>query len=398
MTPSHAAAAADRPYAGLSVLDLSQGVAGPYCGTLFALDGADVIKVEPPAGDWCRGLGRTIAGTGALAIASNLGKRSIVIDAGKPRGRELVRTLATRADVLIESFRPGVVEKLGVDYRSVSAANPRIVYCSITAFGERGPWARKAGTDSVLQAYTGMTHVNRDAGGAPRRLGLLVPDTITALYAAQRVQAALYARERSGHGAQVQVSLAECCAAFQSAPILDAALFAEPPPPNNVPAGVFRTADGWLSLLALNDAMWPSLCRALGRDDWLADERLARHADRAAIAAQINASVAEQLLTAPTAAWIDRLERHDVLCAEALDYRGFREHPQTRHMGWFAPLTQPSLAPVFMPGLPGARGDAPLPPAPRSGEHTHAVLAALGLTDDEIAALEQAGVVRQEQD
>jgi len=384
------------PYAGLKVLDLSQGVAGPYCASMLALSGADVIKVEPPAGDWCRDLGRGRDGLGALAVASNLGKRSIVVDAARPEGRALLLAMAKRADVLIENFRPGVIARLGLEDAVIRPDNPRLVYASITGFGDSGPWARKAGTDSVLQAYTGMTMVNRGPDGAPRRFGLLVPDTVTALYALQAVQAALFARERTGAGRHIQVSLAQCCAAFQCAPIVDDALFpGEAAPPNNVPAGVFATADGFVALLALTDAMWTSVCRALGEEEWLARPEYATHPQRAARCDEINRAVAGRLRAEATQAWLERFERHDVLCAEVLDYARFREHPQTRHMGWFASVAQPPYGPLEVPELPGRDRAAPLPPAPRLGEHTRAILAGFGHTPEAVAALEQAGVVVQ---
>jgi crotonobetainyl-CoA:carnitine CoA-transferase CaiB-like acyl-CoA transferase len=395
MTTGEGETAAELPYAGLTVLDLSQGVAGPYCGSILALQGADVIKVEPPAGDWCRSLGRARDGLGALAIAANLGKRSLAVDATRADGRALLLDLAIRADVLLESFRPGVVAKLGLDYASMSARNPALVYASITAYGDSGPWARKAGTDSVLQAHTGMTVMNRDGSGAPRRVGLLVPDTVTALYAVQAIQAALYARLRSGRGRHVRLSLAECCAAFQTAPMLDATLFPGATPPNNVPAGVFRTADGFVVLLALHDAMWVGVCKALGRQDWLDDPANATHAQRAARCDAINAEVATQLAGRSSAAWVEVFERHDVLCAEVLDYAGFRAHAQTRHMGWFGALDQPPYERVDIPRLPAIAQGGPIPRAPRAGEHTREVLRAFGRDADAIAALERDGIVRQ---
>ena len=395
MTTGDGNAAANLPYSGLTVLDLSQGVAGPYCCTILALQGANVIKVEPSAGDWCRALGRGRDGLGALAIAANLGKRSIAIDATRAEGRTVLLDLAARADVLVESFRPGVITRLGLDYAAVRTRNPALVYASITAFGDSGPWARKAGTDSVLQAHTGMTVMNRDGGGAPRRIGLLVPDTVTALYAVQAIQAALYARFRSGQGRHVRLSLAECCAAFQTAPMLDATLFPGATPPNNVPAGVFRTADGFVVLLALHDAMWVGVCKALDRQDWLDDPANATHAQRAARCDQINAAVATLLAGRSSAAWVEVFERYDVLCAEVLDYAGFRDHAQTRHMGWFGALDQPPYECVELPRLPGIAQGGPVPRAPRAGEHTRAILAESGRTEGAIADLERTGVVVQ---
>src|SRR5471032_1127570 len=207
----------ERPYAGLNVLDMSQGIAGPYCAALLGQHGANVIKIEPPAGDWIRPLGGGKDGMSALAIANNLGKRSICIDAARSEGRAVILKMAERADVFVENFRPGVMAKLGLDYAAMVAVDPDLIYLSITGFGDSGPDSHKPATDSVVQAMSGMAVTNKDAAGEPRRIGLFVPDTITALYAAQCVGAALYARDRQPArdpgGRHIRLSLAECCAA-----------------------------------------------------------------------------------------------------------------------------------------------------------------------------------------
>ena len=385
-----------QPYEGLSVLDMSQGVAGPGCGAFFRLNGADVIKVEPPEGDWIRVMGGGREGLTANAIVGNLGKRSICIDARKPEGRTVLLQLASRADVLIENFRPGVMAKLGLAYETIEKSNPGIVYVSITGFGDSGPWVQKAGTDSVLQAYTGMAMLNKEDSGRPKRLGMLVPDTISAIYAAQCAGAALFARTRSGRGRHVKVSLAECCAAFQSGPIVDEALFAGSyKPPVAVPAGVFSTADGFITLLTLRTDMWERLCRALGCEAWITDTRFATNELRGEHAAEINRLVAERLHTRTTAEWIAVLEGADVLCAEVQGYAQLRDHPQMRHMGYFGELDQPPYAALAAPYLPGTDRGRPLPCAPFAGQHSREILASLGRTPDEIAALEASGVVVQ---
>jgi crotonobetainyl-CoA:carnitine CoA-transferase CaiB-like acyl-CoA transferase len=245
-----------------------------------------VVKIEPPAGDWIRLTGGGKDGMSALAIVNNLGKRSICIDAARSEGRAVILKMAERADVFLENFRPGVMAKLGLDYGALAAINPHLVYLSITGFGDTGPNAHKPATDSVAQAMTGMAVANKDAASQPRRIGILVPDTITAPYAAQCAGAALYARDRqtnrSARARQILVSLAECCATFQARPIPDDFLFADQynKPPISVPAGVFATRDGHVVLATLRDAMWEGLCRALAREDWLAEPRYATRAAR----------------------------------------------------------------------------------------------------------------------
>lgn len=393
-------ATTEQPYAGLNVLDMSQGIAGPYCGALLGHHGASVIKVEPPAGDWIRHLGGGKEGMSALAVVNNLGKRSLCIDAAKAEGRATILKMAQGADVFIENFRPGVMTKLGLDYAALAAVNPGLIYVSITGFGESGPEAHKPATDSVLQAMSGMAVINKDAAGQPRRIGIMVPDTSTAIYAAQCVGAALYARDkhaaRGGRGRQIRVSLAECCAAFQAGPILDDFLFAgQYKPPITIPAGVFTTADGYGVLAVLRDAMWEGLCRALGREDWLAEPRYASGALRGQYAEEINREVAQIMRSRDTRAWALLFEEHDVLFSPVLNYQQLRDDPQMLYMGYFGETEQPPYGKLPMPHVPGTARSGVLPAAPRCGEHSREILAEFGYGAADIAAMERAGLLIQ---
>ena len=383
-------------YAGLTVLDMSQGVAGPYCAGMLGLQGASVVKVEPPGGDWIRVMGGGEAGMTPLAVASNLGKRSLCVDARRAEGRAVIERLAARADVLVENFRPGVMAKLGLSAETLRARHPSLIYLSISGFGDEGPWAHKPGTDSVLQAYTGLAVLNRTEDGRPRRVGMLVPDTVSALYAVQAVGAALYARTRTGRGRHVQVSLAECCAAFQAAPIFEDALFAgRYKPPTAVPSGVYATLDGYVTLLVLRQDMWLRLCAALQRPQWIEDPRYKDNVARGQHAAALNAEIATMLASEPGAHWVQTLEAADVLCAHVQDYTQLRNHAQMRHMGTFGTVHQAPYEPLPMPYLPGTPRDRPIPPAPATGQHSREVLTELGYSAAAVASLEQAGVVTQ---
>jgi crotonobetainyl-CoA:carnitine CoA-transferase CaiB-like acyl-CoA transferase len=388
----------ERPYTGLNVLDLSQGIAGPYCAALLGQHGANVIKIEPPAGDWIRLLGGAKDGMSALAIVNNLGKRSICIDATQAQGRALILKMAQSADVLVENFRPGVMAKFGLEYAQLAAINPRLIYLSITGFGDSGPDSHKPATDSVLQAKTGMALANRDAAGRPRRIGIMVPDTATALYAAQCVSAELYARDRQPHrggrGRHLRVSLAECCAAFQAGPILDDFLFAgEFKPPITVPAGVFATRDGHVVLAALRGAMWQGLCRALAREDWLTEPRYATAALRGRASEEINREVAAIMGGRDTRDWTALFEQHDVLFAPVQDYAALRDDPQMLHMGYFAQTDQAPYGKLPVPHAPGSARTGVLPAAPRAGEHTREILGELGYGAEDIGAMERSGIV-----
>ncbi|MBE0626773.1 MAG: CoA transferase [Burkholderiales bacterium] len=386
------------PYAGLNILDLSQGIAGPYCAAQFAQRGASVIKVEPPAGDWIRLMGGGREGMSALAVVNNLGKRSICIDATLAEGRALILKLAQRADVLMENFRPGVMAKLGLDYAALAASHPRLIYLSISGFGDSGPYAHKPATDSVLQAMSGMAQLNRDAAGTPRRFGIMVPDTATALYAAQCVSAALYARDAKaaggGRGRHIRVSLAECCAAFQAGPILDDFLFAgQYKPPITVPAGVFATRDGHIVLATLREAMWQGLCRALAREDWLSEPRYASAELHQRAGEEINRAVAAIVAGRESGAWAALFEQHDVLYAQVQDYAALRADPQMRHMGYFGETEQQPYGKLPLPQAPGSARAQTLPAAPRAGEHTREILGELGLGAGEIDAMARTGLI-----
>jgi len=385
------------PYEGLRVLDLSQGIAGPYCAALLAQQGADVVKVEPPSGDWSRTIASAREGLSAHAITCNAGKRSIALDASKPRARELLLRLARQADVLVQNYRPGAIERMGLAYETLAGENPRLVYLSITGFGPDGPEAHKAGSDSVLQALTGIAYANRGADGVPRRVPFVLPDTATALYAAQALGAALYARERHGKGCHLRVSLLEACASFLGGSILEAALFPDAKVALTVPSGVFRTSDGWLTLVAVNDASFAAVLRALGLDAWLSDPRFTTMEARQRNAAAVNDEVARRLATDTTERWGERLAAHDALFAPVLDYGGLRSWPQALHAGVFLDFPQPPYGRVPLPRLPGFSRESSeknISPAPRIGEHTTEVLLELGLDSSQIAALAAAGTIR----
>lgn len=377
---------------------MSQGMAGPYCTALLAQHGAKVIKVEPPQGDWIRVMGGGKDGMTPLTIVNNLGKRSIVIDAAQSAGRALILRMAERADVFVENNRPGVMAKLGLDYDTLSAVNPRLVYLSISAFGESGPYAHKPGTDSVVQAMTGMALANHDASGLPRRIGIVVPDPISGMYAMQAVSAALYARDRqgSGRGRHIRTSLLECCLAFQASHILDDYLFAgQFKPPITVPSGIFATRDGYVVLVTLRDAMWEGLCRALGREDWLAEPRYASRPLRAVCSDEINREVAGILRSRDSAEWEALFEQHDVLAARVQGYAQLRDDPQIRHMGYFGETEQLPYGKLPLPRIPGSEATADLAAAPHSGQHSREILAEFGYSAEEIATFERAGLIKQ---
>lgn len=383
-----------KPYQGIKVLDLSQGIAGPSAAGILARQGAEVVKIEPFSGDWSRLMGGGSDGITPMSVSSNLGKKSVCIDATTKEGAALLLRMMRESDVVLESFRPGVMHKFGLDYDTVAAANQRIVYLSVSGFGQDGPSRNLPGADSVVQAMSGMMVMNRDAEGNPRRVGMLVVDAAAGVYAAQCVGAALFARERTGLGRYIDLTLLSVAAALQSVPVIDDFVHAGvPKPPVTVPSGTFRTSDGLVNLTALRDKMFFALARVIGHPEWENHPDYATNQLRLVHAAEINAQIQAALLNNDTRHWVERFQQEDVLCAPVLDYAAFRAHPQVLQQGIFHQIRQPGMGSIPVPALPGIDAADPAGAAPFLGEHTEEVLRSLGMQAQEIALLEERRVV-----
>ncbi len=366
---------------------------------MLGQQGAEVVKLEPPGGDWARKMGfAPVAGFTAPVLACNAGKRSLCLDLRKPDGVAAAKRLAQRADVVVQSFRPGVADRLGLGAAALCAADPRLVYVSISGFGAEGPLVDLPATDTVMQAMTGMMKVNGDEAGTPRRIGLHVADIATALYAAQMTTAALLRREREGVGDHVEVSLLQACAAFQSTAIVESALRAAagspaPSSASSAPSGMFQTADGFISLAIGNEAMFASLCEALGQTDWKTDARFVDMASRLAHAPVLNAAAAACLRRQPSAWWVERLRHHGVLHAEVLDYAQLADHPQSRQQGIFGTIELPGVGALPAARHPGADPVAVAAQVPGVGADNDAILMEAGFSAEEMAGLRTAGAL-----
>ena len=387
----------DPPYRGLRVLDISQGLAGPSCASMLGCQGAEVIKVEPPDGDWGRKIGWSREGMSGLFMAGNLAKRSIALDATRPEGRAMLARLARGMDIVVESFRPGVAARLGLGYEALSEADPRLVYVSVNGFGPDGPYEGRAGSDSVFQAMTGLMYINRDAQGTPRKVGVLAADICTGVYAAQAAGAALYRRATTGRGAHVEVSLLEATTAFQTMAVLeDEIVPGKTVQPVAVPVGTYPTADGYLNVAVLNDEMFARLARAAGRPEWASDPGLVTLAGRLKRREALDAALTSVFTTAPSAHWVRLLGEHDVLCGPVNTYAELRADPQVRHARILVELAQAPYGTVQMPRLPGMPAEVwqAMRAAPRLGEHSVEILQEAGLGDAEIQGLVENGTVK----
>jgi len=390
----------DAPFAGLKVVDLSQGIAGPYCAMLLAQHGANVIKVEGIGeGDWARTLGVRHGNHSAFSIIGNMGKRSLAVDLKSEAGKQVLWRVLKGADVFLEGFRPGVIKRLGFDYTAVSAREPRLLYLSISGFGQTGPLAERPAMDPVQQAYTGLMNENRGEDGIPHRVPVIVVDMSTALYAFQALAPALYARRDEAHGRYIDVSLMQAATNLQSIRLMASHLEGGTMKPGGAPGGVFQTADGWMSILALNDRDWKSLCAAMTMPELANDPRFATASSRLQNDAALYALMRPAIAALPSAVWSERLTAGRLMHERLNSYADFINQPHVRETGLIQWLTQAGVKqPVPVPTLPGTPPQpdgTPRATAPVPGQHTEAILAEHGFSAGEIAALLSQGTVAQ---
>lgn len=391
LTPTHEA-----PYRGLKVLDFGQGIASPYSAMLLGAYGADVIKVEPPEGDWSRYLGTTYGNHTALSAVYNRGKRSLCLDMKHKDGIAIAQRLAKEADVLIEGFRPGVAERLGLGYESLSQDNPGLVYLSVSGFGQSGPYSKRPGSDLVAQAFSGLVSVNVGTDGVPHRVGTTISDVVTGVYAFQAIATTLFARATVGTGRWIDVNLCQSTAALLGHKVAEFILEGGAPRALNVPAGTYQTQDGWMMVTLVNEPQYKRLCAAVGREDLASDPRFADFARRADAADALIRSCAV-LLTQPTDAWLTRLHAADIIAERILDPGEWLRNAHVEATKASVCQDTPGVGPVYTPRTPGiaSLSEDRLCPAPDVGQDSRAVLVEAGFAPAEIDRLLLSGAVRQ---
>jgi crotonobetainyl-CoA:carnitine CoA-transferase CaiB-like acyl-CoA transferase len=398
------------PLSGIRVIELAHIMAGPVCGLMLGDMGADVVKVERlPGGDGSRAfLPPDVRGESAAFMMLNRGKRGLALDLRSEGGRTLVRRLVSSADVIIENFRTGTMERMGLGYSELSTLNPRLVYCQITGYGRTGPLSHQGGFDLIAQGYSGLMSVTGEAPGrAPVKVGAPVTDITAGILAAFGVVSALFERERTGKGQRVDTSLFEAGITqtyWQSAIAL--ATGASPGPlgsahPLAAPYQAFPTIDGWVNVGASNEATWIGLTEALNVSELREDERFRTNARRMANLDELVRVLAPNFLERTTDSWLERLEDAGVPAGPVASVGEMLEHPQTRARDMVIEVEHKEIGtvrslgtPLKMSGSDPEAAQGKRPGAPTLGQHTREVMLELGFRDVEVDRLMATRVVR----
>lgn len=385
------------PLEPYTVIDLTRARSGPTCVRQLADMGARVIHVEAkgdPQGDFAR------HGFDYQNVHRN--KRSITLDLKQSKGVEILKQLVARADILVENYRPDVKHRLGIDYESLSRINPRLIYGSISGFGQTGPYRDRPGYDQIAQGLGGLMSVTGLPGQGPVRAGVPVADLAAGIFLAQGILVALLERERSGKGQWVHTSLLEAMVTMLDFQATRWLIGKEIPPqagndhPTGIPTGTFRTADGHINIAASGQTMFRRLCEALGTQALIDDPRFKTPPDRSKNRAALTEELQKTLVTRSSQHWVEALNAAGVPCGPILNIKEVFEDPQVGHLGLATKVTHPKLGELEVQNLPVTLSRTPgavRMPAPEPGQHTDEVLGELGYSSEDVMALRRAGVI-----
>ncbi len=390
---------------GLRVLDLSRILAGPYCTMSLGDLGADVIKVERPGtGDDTRTWGPPFAGgESAYYLCCNRNKKSIAIDLKSPSGIELVRELAKVSDVVVENFTPGLMKRFGLDFETLREDNPRLVYCSITAYGQDGPYRDRPGYDMVLSAVGGLMWITGPEGGEPCKVGVAITDVVTGIHASGAIMAALLRRERSGRGQHIDCSLLDIQVA-SLANIASNYLVAGKEAQrwgtaheSIIPYQVFNAKDRPVAIAVANQKLWKSFCVTIGRQEWIADPRFESNPKRVENRAELVAYISEIMAQKTCDEWVELLVGASIPCGPVNNMEGIFADPQVLHREMIVEVPHETIGTLRLGGVPIKYSETPasvrLPP-PLLGQHTDEILAdVLGYSQEQVDVLRRQGAI-----
>lgn len=388
--------AASAALKGIRVLDLTRVRSGPTCVRQFADWGADVIKVEAPVDN--AQLGGPRSGPDFQNLHRN--KRSLTLNLKSEAGIAAFRKLAKTADVIVENFRPGVKKRLGIDYDTLSADNPGLVYASISGFGQDGPLAARPGFDQIAQGMGGLMSITGQPGQGPMRVGIPIADLCAGLFAAQGILIALMERAQSGKGQWIQTSLLQAqvfMLDFQAARVLmdgDVPVQAGNNHPTSIPTGVFKTSDGHMNLAVAGQEIWKRFATAMGREDWTQDDRFATAPARSDNRDALGAEIEEITATRTTAEWIEIMNDAGVPAGEINDIGQVFQNPQVQHLGLAQPVTSQERGETHLVGQPILMSRTPshiAAPPPLAGQHSADILQEIGFSEAEIASMKAQG-------
>ena len=391
------------PLSGIRVIDLTSMISGPVATMMLADQGADVIKVESLAGDLVRGAGPNRSGITSTFISSNRSKRGLALNLKTPEGAEILRDLLRTADVLVQNFRPGTIERMGFGEATVRALRDDIIYVSISGFGDVGPFAHQRVYDPVIQALSGLAAIQADGQtGRPKMIRTIIPDKTTAVTAAQAITAALFARERTRKGQHVKLAMLDTMVSYlwpegmSGMTLVGREVKAQRAQLS--PDLIFATEDGYITAGAVSDVEWKGLCKALDREEWLEDERFLTVNDRAVNATLRLEMTAEVLATNSSEFWLARLDTQGVPCAPVLTREDVLTHPQIEANGLLSEYEHPIAGRIRQPRPAALFDQTPAAirrHAPGLGEHNAEVLEELGYNEQRRQQLIDAGVIEK---
>ncbi len=400
------------PLEGIRILDLSRAMAGPYCTMMLGDLGAEVIKVERPGrGDESRGWGPPFVGqsgdnpTGESAyfLSVNRNKRSITVNLKSSEGQEVIQRLASLCDVLVENFRTGVLEKLGLGYEDIKKLNPSLVYCSISGYGRTGPYAERPGYDVMIQAEGGMMGITGPVEGPPSRVGVPIVDITTGMVAATSILAALRARDQTNEGQLIDISLFDTQVALLTNVASNYLIGGNDPRrmgnahPNLAPYEAFRAQDRWIVIGVANELQWKTFCAVIDRQDLRDDARFRTNGDRVAHRVELGEILSEVIASRPASEWLSALRKAGLPCGPINDVAAVFDHPQIQPRELILEVEHPQAGPIQLTGFPYKLNQTPAElrhPPPLLGEHTEDVLTEmLGYSKEDVARFQEQGAI-----